>query len=173
MLKFLSLVATLCLTLSIATNAQARKPYPEEVESPYAVKYAPGTIVVSASKKELHLILSGNYARRYHVAVPKTGKQWSGEAYVDGKHVKPAWAPPKEVKRDNPNIPDYIPGGDPSNPMGAAALTLDRDELAIHGTNRPDSIGKAASYGCIRMYNEDINDLFGRVDVGTRVVMVK
>ena len=78
--------------------------------------------------------------------------------------------PPAEVKADNPKLPDVIPGGAPNNPMGVAAMTLSGGEYAIHGTNKPESIGKFASYGCIRMLNQDITDLFGRVTVGTQVV---
>ena len=81
------------------------------------------------------------------------------------------WAPPAEVKRDNPRIADVIPGGSPSNPMGVAAMTLAGGEYAIHGTNRPGSIGSFASYGCIRMHNKDILDLFSRVNVGTPVIV--
>ncbi len=91
---------------------------------------------------------------------------------VDGKYRNPAWAPPDEVKRAEPWLPDYIPGGSPRNPMGMRALTLSGGEYAIHGTNRPDSIGTAASFGCIRMYNRDIVDLFERVEIGTPVVMM-
>ena len=111
-------------------------------------------------------------ALRYRVAVGKPGKQWFGEARIDGKYVRPAWSPPAEVKRDNPRLPDVIPGGAPNNPMGARALTLNLDEYAIHGTNRPSSIGTYASYGCIRMLNEDIVHLYEQVNVGTRVVVV-
>jgi len=111
-------------------------------------------------------------ALRYRVAVGKPGKQWFGEAQIDGKYVRPAWSPPADVKRDNPRLPDVIPGGAPNNPMGARALTLSLDEYAIHGTNRPSSIGTYASYGCIRMLNEDIVHLYDQVSVGTRVVVV-
>ena len=75
------------------------------------------------------------------------------------------------MKRDNPNIPDVIPGGSPSNPMGVAAMTLEGGEYAIHGTNRPNSVGGYVSYGCVRMYNQDISDLFERVEVGTPVIV--
>ena len=100
---------------------------------------------------------------------------WTGWRRIDGKHVSPAWSPPPDVRRDLPHLPDVIPGGDPSNPMGAAALTLDDGLTAIHGTTRGmrASIGRAASYGCIRMRNEDIVDLFQRVRVGTPVVMMR
>lgn len=140
----------------------------------FAADYPPGTIVISQRERRLYLTLGDGRAIRYPVAVGKTGKAWSGWARVDGKHVNPAWAPPTTVKRDNPNLPDLIPGGSPSNPMGPRALTLDRSEIAIHGTTATmrRSIGTAASYGCIRMYNEDIVDLFERVEVGTAVVAV-
>ena len=149
-------------------SAQARG-----VEVNLPSNYEPGTIVVRKAERALYLILDSGSAIRYKVAVPKQGKSWSGSARVDGKHVRPAWAPPEDVKRDNPNIPDYIAGGAPNNPMGAAALTLDRGQFAIHGVaaGKANTIGTAASYGCIRMYNEDIVDLFDRVEVGTLVVM--
>ena len=134
---------------------------------------APGTVVVRTGERRLYLVLGGGAALRYPVAVGKPGKQWSGTATIDGKYVAPAWSPPDEVKRDNPRLPAVIAGGAPSNPMGAAALTLDRGEYAIHGTNRPGSIGTTASYGCIRMHNSDVVDLFGRVSVGTPVLVVR
>jgi lipoprotein-anchoring transpeptidase ErfK/SrfK len=135
--------------------------------------FAPGTIVVSQHERSLYLVLDGDQALRYPVAVGRMGKQWHGSVTVDGKYVEPAWAPPSEVKRAEPWLPDYIPGGSPRNPMGARALTLSGDEYAIHGTNRPGSIGTAASYGCIRMYNRDIIDLYDRVAVGTPVVVLR
>ncbi|WP_237481767.1 L,D-transpeptidase [Lichenibacterium dinghuense] len=133
--------------------------------------YAPGTIVVSQRQRRLFLIGEDGGAISYPVAVGKFGKQWSGTAIVDGKYRNPAWAPPAEVKRAEPWLPDYIPGGSSRNPMGMRALTLSGGEYAIHGTNRPDSIGTAASFGCIRMFNRDIVDLFDRVEVGTPVVV--
>jgi lipoprotein-anchoring transpeptidase ErfK/SrfK len=103
-----------------------------------------------------------------------SSKQWQGRAEIDGKHVSPAWAPPDEVRRDNPRLPDVIPGGSPRNPMGPRALTLSGGEqYAIPGTNRPYSIGTFATFGCIRMFNEDIIDLFDRVNVGTEVIVMR
>jgi len=121
----------------------------------------------------LYLVLGNNTAIRYTVAVGRPGKQWQGKAQVNGKYVQPAWTPPAEVKADNPKLPDVIPGGAPNNPMGVAAMTLSGGEYAIHGTNKPESIGKFASYGCIRMLNQDITDLFDRVNVGTQVVVMR
>jgi lipoprotein-anchoring transpeptidase ErfK/SrfK len=135
----------------------------------------PGTVVISNKEKHLYLILEGEKAIRYRVAVGKPGKQWFGTAQVDGKYVRPAWSPPESVKRDRPHIPNVIPSGHPNNPMGARALTLNRGEYAIHGTSASmrASIGSAASYGCIRMLDEDIMDLYARVPIGTQVVAVR
>jgi lipoprotein-anchoring transpeptidase ErfK/SrfK len=130
-----------------------------------------GTIVVRTAERRLYLVIGAGRALRYPVAVGRQGKQWFGEAAVSGKHLRPAWSPPEEVRQDHPNLPSVIPGGAPNNPMGVAALTLSGGEYAIHGTNRPESIGKFVSYGCIRMHNRDIADLFGRVNVGTPVVV--
>jgi lipoprotein-anchoring transpeptidase ErfK/SrfK len=133
----------------------------------------PGTIVIKTAERRLYLGLGDGSAIRYPVAVGRLGKQWQGATRVSGKFVRPAWTPPAEVRADNPRLPSVIPGGARNNPMGVAAMTLAGGEYAIHGTNRPESIGKFASYGCIRMHNQDITDLFGRVSVGTRVVVTR
>lgn len=139
----------------------------------FSPEVQPGTIVISAAQRKLFLIVRQGVAIRYPVAVPKRGKEWSGSASVYGKYVAPDWVPPALVKHDHPELPNFIPGGSPHNPMGARALTLDRYQVAIHGTTSKmrSSIGTAASYGCIRMLNEDVVDLFDRVSVGTPVVM--
>ncbi|GAU85333.1 L,D-transpeptidase [Bosea sp. BIWAKO-01] len=134
----------------------------------------PGAIVIKTKERRLYLVQGDGTAIRYRVAVGKSSKQWLGEVEVEGKHVAPAWSPPDEIKRDNPSLPDVIPGGSPRNPMGARALTLSGGgQYAIHGTNRPDSIGTFASYGCFRMFNDDIVDLFDRVAVGTPVIVLR
>jgi lipoprotein-anchoring transpeptidase ErfK/SrfK len=132
--------------------------------------YAPGMIVIRTHERRLFLTLGAGQALSYPVAVGKPGKQWRGYSRVDGKYVRPAWSPPAEVKRDKPWMPAVIPPG-PHNPMGERALTLAGGEYAIHGTNMPSSIGKFASYGCIRMFNADIIDLYDRVNVGTVVLV--
>jgi len=136
--------------------------------------YPGGVTVISQHQRKLYLVLEGGRAVAYPVAVAKHGKEWSGAAHVEGKYIEPAWSPPESVKRDHPELPDVIPGGSPHNPMGARAITLDRDEVAIHGTTRAmrASVGTAASYGCIRMLNEDVVDLYDRVNVGADVMMV-
>ena len=163
----LAAVLALAAGLVAAHRAQAR----EVVR--FDDRVAAGTIVIRTSERSLYLVGGDGTALRYPVAVGKPGKQWFGWAAIDGKYVEPAWSPPAEVRRDNPRLPNVIPGGSPSNPMGVRAMTLDRGEYAIHGTNRPGSIGTYASYGCIRMHNRDIVDLYGRVGVGTPVVVVR
>jgi lipoprotein-anchoring transpeptidase ErfK/SrfK len=136
--------------------------------------FGPGTVVVKTGERRLYLVLADGTALRYPVAVGKPGRLWHGQVAVEGKHVEPAWTPPAIVRRDNPRLPNVIPGGTRSNPMGVAALTLSGGQgYAIHGTNRPSSIGTYASYGCIRMHNRDILDLFERVSVGTPVVVTR
>ncbi len=141
----------------------------------FASPYPAGTIVISQGARKLFLITGPETAIQYRVAVAKAGKEWSGYAHIEGKYVRPAWSPPDIVKRDHPELPDVIPGGSPHNPMGARAITLDREEVAIHGTSASmrSSIGKAASYGCIRMLNEDVIDLYDRVAIGAPVVMTR
>ncbi len=135
--------------------------------------YRAGTIVVVTHERRLYFTLGNGAAVSYPVGVGRAGKQWAGTTRIDGKYRNPAWSPPKEVKHDKPNMPDVIPGGSPKNPMGVAAMTLSGGEYAIHGTNMPGSVGGFVSYGCIRMLNADISDLFKRVSVGTRVVVTR
>jgi lipoprotein-anchoring transpeptidase ErfK/SrfK len=134
---------------------------------------AAGTIVIRTSERRLYYVLGDGRAIRYPVGVGRPGKQWAGQTSIDGKYVHPAWSPPADVKHDKPQLPDVIPGGSPRNPMGVAAMTLNGGQYAIHGTNMPGSVGGFVSYGCIRMYNQDITDLFGRVSVGTPVVVTR
>lgn len=135
--------------------------------------FRPGTIVIKNSERRLYLVLGRGQAIRYRIAVGKRGKVWKGQAHITAKYVKPDWAPSAEVRRDHPNLPRLIKGGAPNNPMGVAAMTLSNGNYAIHGTNRPGSLGRAVSYGCIRMSNRDISDLFSRVGVRTPVVAVE
>jgi lipoprotein-anchoring transpeptidase ErfK/SrfK len=133
--------------------------------------FMPGTIVVRTGERHLYYVTGYGQAIRYPVGVGRAGKQWAGTSYINGKYIRPDWSPPAAIRRDKPNLPKVIRGGSPGNPMGFAAMSLAGGEYAIHGTNQPGSIGRFVSYGCIRMYNEDIKDLYGRVGVGTRVVV--
>jgi lipoprotein-anchoring transpeptidase ErfK/SrfK len=165
-MSLLAFATTVAVTAIMSSVAQAR-------ETVRIDGYRPGTIVIRTSERRLYLVVDDGVALRYPVGVGKKGKAWAGTAHIDGKYRNPAWAPPPAVRRDKPNLPDVIPGGSPSNPMGVAALTLSGGEYAIHGTNVPRSIGGYVSYGCIRMYNEDIAHLFTRVNVGTPVVVAR
>ncbi|MGJ0507940.1 MAG: L,D-transpeptidase [Methylocystis sp.] len=139
----------------------------------FASDAQPGTIVISASQRRLFYVVGEGRAISYPVAVPKHGKEWSGVKSIQAKYENPDWTPPADVRADHPDLPDVIPGGSPRNPMGSRAMLLDGDQVAIHGTTARmrASIGSAASYGCIRMLNEDVADLYERVGVGTTVIM--
>jgi lipoprotein-anchoring transpeptidase ErfK/SrfK len=134
--------------------------------------YPVGTIVVKTNQRRLYFVVSEGRAIVYPVGVGRAGQQWAGRAVIDGKHIKPAWAPPPDMRRSNSKA-TVIPGGSPRNPMGAAALTLSGGEYAIHGTNAPGSIGGFVSAGCIRMHNRDVSDLYARVSIGTPVVVMR
>jgi len=162
------LVSALIAT-GIFASASPAAAAPETVA--FATNALPGTVVVETGERRLYLIVSRGFALRYTVGVGRQGRQWSGTSSIAAKYLLPNWAPPLAIKHDKPSLPDLIAGGSPANPMGAAAMTLAGTAYAIHGTNAPDSIGGFVSYGCIRMYNEDIVDLFGRVGVGTAVIV--
>ena len=133
--------------------------------------FAPGTIVVKTNERHLYFVLDDYRALRFPVGVGREGKAWTGTARIEGKYVKPAWSPPEEIRREHPDLPEVIAGGSPHNPMGDAALTMRGGEYAIHGTNNPRSIGGFVSYGCIRMFNRDIRELYRMVAVGTPVIV--
>lgn len=131
----------------------------------------PGTIVIQNATRTLTLHLGNGRTIRYPIAVGRAGKAWTGRTHIANMVVNPTWQPPAIVRRDMPHLPQLVPPG-PRNPLGTRALVLAKDEIAIHGTNQPGSIGRAASYGCIRMHNRDVEDLFTRVGVGTPVIVV-
>lgn len=131
-----------------------------------------GAIIIRNHERALYFTLGAGRAIRYPIAIGKQAKQWVGATSVERKVPYPVWQPPDVVRADNPRLPAIIPPG-PKNPLGTRALVLSRDEYAIHGTNAPDSIGREASYGCIRMHNRDVEDLFQRVSVGTPVYVVR
>lgn len=142
-------------------------------QDPAIANQPPGTIIVRTSQRRLYLVTSQGQAISYPVGVGRAGKQWSGTTEIVSMHFEPAWVVPAEIRRDHPSMPEVIPFGSPRNAMGAAAMMLGVKQYAIHGTNNPKSIGGFVSYGCIRMHNKDVLDLFGRVGVGTRVVVTR
>jgi lipoprotein-anchoring transpeptidase ErfK/SrfK len=139
----------------------------------FSGSYSAGTIVVKTNERRLYYVLGNGKALTYPVGVGRLGRQWTGTTMISSMHLRPAWTPPPEVKRDKPSLPNLIPGGSPRNPMGAAALVLLGGQYAIHGTNAPGSIGGFVSYGCIRMHTADILDLYRRVSSGTTVVVTR
>lgn len=134
----------------------------------------PGTLVVDARRRFLYDVIAPKRAVRYGIAVGRDGAAWTGEAVIGRKAKWPTWTPTANMRKRNPKLPARQEGG-PRNPLGARALYLFRDGrdtlYRIHGTNEPSSIGKAASSGCIRMLNEDVFELYGSVQLGTRVVV--
>jgi len=146
---------------------------PQEVS--YDASHAPGTIVVDTRQRFLYLVLKDGKARRYGVGVGKDGFGWTGTHKVTAKREWPDWRPPAEMiareKKNGKILPTLVKGG-PQNPLGARALYLGSTLYRIHGTNAPWTIGHAVSSGCIRMRNEDVIDLYERVPVGTKVVVI-
>jgi lipoprotein-anchoring transpeptidase ErfK/SrfK len=136
----------------------------------YQSHYAPGTVVISTRERRLYYILPNGQAVRYGVGVGRPGFAWSGVKTVSMKREWPDWTPPSQMLRRRPDLPRHMAGGI-GNPLGARAMYLGGTLYRIHGSNEPETIGTAVSSGCIRMTNEDVTDLYGRVSVGTKVVV--
>ena len=131
----------------------------------------PGTIIIDTPNFFLYLVLDGGRALRYGIGVGRPGFTWAGVKAISAKREWPDWHPPDEMLARRPDLPRYMPGG-PDNPLGARALYLGSTLYRIHGSNEPWSIGTQVSSGCIRLRNADIVDLYGRVKVGTKVVVI-
>ncbi|MCX5480182.1 L,D-transpeptidase [Kaistia geumhonensis] len=132
----------------------------------------PGTIIINTDERFLYLVQGDNRALRYGVGVGRDGFQWSGLLKVSRKTEWPDWRPPPEMIKRQPYLPRFMAGGE-GNPMGARALYLGDTVYRIHGTNQPQTIGHALSSGCFRMVNADVMDLYERVPVGTKVVVLQ
>ncbi len=130
----------------------------------------PGTIIVHTNERFLYLVQGDNRALRYGIGVGRDGFQWAGLQKVTRKAEWPDWTPPPEMIQRQPYLPRFMAGG-PGNPMGAAALYLGSTVYRIHGTNMPNTIGMAISSGCFRLVNSDVQDLYNRVPVGTKVII--
>jgi lipoprotein-anchoring transpeptidase ErfK/SrfK len=137
----------------------------------YATREAPGTIIIDTPNTYLYLVLGGGRAIRYGIGVGRDGFTWSGVRTVERKTEWPDWMPPAEMLDRQPYLPRLMAGG-PGNPLGARAMYLSGTLYRIHGTNDPSTIGKRVSSGCIRLVNEDVIDLYSRVGVGTKVVVL-
>ena len=137
----------------------------------FSPQYKPGQIIVSFGDRRLYLITHQGQAISYPVAVPANEARWQGSTIVSEKRVNPTWTPTPDMRAKNPHLPNFVPGGHPLNPLGDRAMYLGASAYRIHGTDAPWTIGQAVSHGCIRMYNEDVHDLYPRVPVGTHVTV--
>jgi len=137
----------------------------------YSTSEAPGTIVIDTPHTFLYLVLGNGKALRYGIGVGREGFTWAGTEAISRKAEWPDWYPPAEMIARQPYLPRFVAGG-PNNPLGARALYLGHSQYRIHGTNDPSTIGHHVSSGCIRLTNDDVADLFGRVGVGTKVVVL-
>jgi lipoprotein-anchoring transpeptidase ErfK/SrfK len=138
---------------------------------PYSGAEPPGTIVIDTPQRFLFLVQDNGMAVRYGIGVGKPGFTWAGEKKVTAKKEWPDWTPPPEMLQRRPDLPHFMAGG-PENPLGARAMYLGSSLYRIHGSNEPWTIGQAVSSGCIRMRNEDVMDLYEKVKVGTKVVVI-
>jgi lipoprotein-anchoring transpeptidase ErfK/SrfK len=136
----------------------------------YETRHKPGTIVVETGERRLYLVLEGGKAMRYGIGVGRDGFTWSGTHRITRKAEWPGWTPPPAMRKRVPDLPAYMPGG-PDNPLGARALYIGSTLYRVHGTSEPWSIGQAVSSGCIRLTNEDVTDLYERVQVGATIVV--
>lgn len=143
----------------------------ERQEVAYESSYAPGTVVIDTPAKFLYLVQPGGKALRYGIGVGRPGFTWSGVKTITRKAEWPDWIPPAEMLMRRPDLPRHLAGG-PQNPLGARAMYLGSSLYRIHGTNEPETIGRNVSSGCIRLLNEDVTDLYGRVKVGTTVIVL-
>jgi lipoprotein-anchoring transpeptidase ErfK/SrfK len=137
----------------------------------YATREAPGTVIIDTPNTYLYYVLGGGQAIRYGIGVGREGFTWAGTQSITKKAEWPDWTPPPEMIARQPYLPRHMAGG-PGNPLGARAMYLGGTVYRIHGTNAPETIGSHVSSGCIRLTNEDVADLYSRVNVGTKVIVL-
>ncbi len=137
----------------------------------YATREAPGTVIIDTPNTYLYYVLGGGQAVRYGIGVGREGFTWSGTQTITKKAEWPDWTPPPEMIARQPYLPRHMAGG-PGNPLGARAMYLGGSVYRIHGTNAPETIGTRVSSGCLRLTNEDVADLYSRVNVGTKVIVL-
>jgi lipoprotein-anchoring transpeptidase ErfK/SrfK len=138
----------------------------------YPHKHAPGTIVINTTERRLYLVQEGGQALRYGIGVGRIGFTWAGTTAVSLKKEWPDWTPPPQMLKRRPDLPRFMKGG-PENPLGARAMYLGSSLYRIHGSNEPETIGQAVSSGCFRLTNEDVIDLYDRVRVGAKVIVLR
>jgi lipoprotein-anchoring transpeptidase ErfK/SrfK len=186
----LATAATLCIGSAVAAPVSAS--FPNNFQAPsqsaptinaglapdmqrrvvsYPTNAAPGTVVVDTANTYLYYVLGDGKAMRYGIGVGREGFTWSGTEAVTRKAEWPDWTPPQEMIARQPYLPRWMAGGE-GNPLGARAIYLGNTIYRIHGTNMPETIGHDVSSGCIRLLNEDVIDLYSRVNVGTKIVVL-
>ena len=137
----------------------------------FSPSFAPGQVVVSFGDRRAYFVTRPGEALSYPIAIPREQSRWSGVTSVTQKRENPSWTPTPTMIAENPRLPRWVPGGHPMNPLGVRALYLGSSTYRIHGTDAPWTIGSAVSKGCIRMYNQDVLDLYPRVKVGAKVTV--
>ena len=165
--RFIARIILLVFLLAAAAIPCVAK----SVQGSESAKYSIGSIVIKTTQRKLLFVRGKNDIITYTIAVGRQGRTWTGSTSISRKIMNPAWAPPPNIRKDNPKLPALVKPG-PNNPLGVAVLVLGNGTYGIHGTNRPGTIGTSASYGCFRMHNRDILDLFKRVSIGTSVTVV-
>ncbi|ODT71289.1 MAG: hypothetical protein ABS75_08380 [Pelagibacterium sp. SCN 63-23] len=152
-----------------ATASRGGSPIKKQIVS-YETTQKPGTIIVNTAERRLYLVLEDGQAMKYGIGVGREGFTWAGTNRITRKAEWPGWTPPPAMRKRVPDLPAFMPGG-PDNPLGARALYIGSTLYRVHGTSEPWTIGQAVSSGCIRMTNEDVTDLYERVQVGARIVV--
>jgi lipoprotein-anchoring transpeptidase ErfK/SrfK len=137
----------------------------------FSPKYAKGQVIVSFGDRRLYYVTQPGQALSYPIAIPREQSRWAGVTAVSQKRENPTWTPTPTMIAENPRLPRWVPGGHPMNPLGNRALYLGSSMYRIHGTDAPWTIGSAVSKGCIRLYNQDVADLYPRVSIGTKVTV--
>lgn len=133
--------------------------------------YGVGTIIVSFGDRRLYHVRGKGRAMSYPIAIPRREARWSGTLRVSQKRVNPGWTPTARMRRENPRLPAYVPGGHPRNPLGSRALYLGSTLYRIHGTDAPQLIGREVSSGCIRMHDSHVQELYNKTRIGARVIV--
>jgi lipoprotein-anchoring transpeptidase ErfK/SrfK len=157
------------MSQSVGRNYGTSSPIPRTTVS-YTGQYKPGTIVINTPERRLYLVTGNGQAIRYGIGVGRDGFRWSGVKRISAKKEWPGWTPPAQMRQRRPDLPRYMAGGI-DNPLGARAMYLGSSLYRIHGSNEPETIGQAVSSGCFRMTNEDVVDLYDRVQVGATVIV--
>ncbi len=160
-------------------QTMTRRPATRTMESPikketidYAGPFGQGTVIVNTTERRLYYVMGDGKAMKYGIGVGRPGFTWQGTHHITRKAEWPGWTPPPAMRKRQPKLPYFMPGG-PDNPLGARAMYIGSTIYRIHGTAEPWTIGQAVSSGCIRMTNDDVADLYERVGVGTKVVVVR